>query len=74
VRVPEDISVTGFDDIELAMVTEPGLTTVHVPHREMGRLAADRLLGVLRRDGKLESAELKTEIRLRRSLGPVLAD
>ncbi|MEZ5872825.1 MAG: LacI family DNA-binding transcriptional regulator [Nitratireductor sp.] len=42
--VPGDVSVTGFDDIELAMLTEPGLTTVHVPHRQMGRAAAQLLL------------------------------
>lgn len=68
-RVPEDLSVTGFDDIELATVSEPELTTVHVPHRAMGRLAAQRLLEVLRGGGALRSAELETEIRIRASLG-----
>jgi LacI family transcriptional regulator len=46
-RVPEDVSITGFDDIELATVVDPPLTTVHVPHREMGREAARMLVSML---------------------------
>lgn len=42
--VPGDVSVTGFDDIDLAKVVEPPLATVHVPHRRMGQLAAKGLL------------------------------
>ncbi|WP_018700372.1 LacI family DNA-binding transcriptional regulator [Amorphus coralli] len=42
--VPRDVSVTGFDDIELARVVDPPLTTVHVPHRRMGAQAAEALL------------------------------
>ena len=68
-RVPEDISITGFDDIELAEVAEPGLTTVHVPHRRMGAAAARALLAV--RDGvtDCEGVELETHVVVRESLG-----
>lgn len=69
-RVPDDISVTGFDDIELAMLAEPALTTVHVPHREMGRRAASMLIQMVKQREAPESVELPTDIRLRRSLGP----
>ncbi len=69
-RVPEDISITGFDDIELAMLAEPALTTVHVPHREMGRRAASMLIQMVKHREIPESIELPTDIRLRRSLGP----
>ena len=43
-RVPEDISVVGFDDIQSAAFQNPGLTTVRQPLREMGKLAAETLL------------------------------
>lgn len=70
-RVPDDISITGFDDIELAMLADPALTTVHVPHREMGRRAASMLIQMVKKHEACESIELPTDIRLRRSLGPV---
>ena len=69
-RVPEDLSITGFDDIELAAIAEPALTTVHVPHREMGRRSALALLSMVRGEAPPESVELTTDLRLRASLGP----
>jgi len=67
-RVPDDISITGFDDIELAEVAQPGLTTVHVPHRRMGEAAARMLLAI--RDGTTdgEGIELETHVVMRESL------
>ena len=52
VRVPEDVSVTGYDDIPLAIDVVPALTTVHVPHEELGRTAV-RL--ALSREGHVTS-------------------
>jgi LacI family transcriptional regulator len=43
-RVPEDVSVVGFDDIQSAAYQNPGLTTVRQPLREMGLIAAETLL------------------------------
>jgi DNA-binding LacI/PurR family transcriptional regulator len=43
-RVPEDVSVVGFDDIESAAYQNPGLTTVRQPMRRMGQLAAETVL------------------------------
>lgn len=43
-RVPEDISVIGFDDVDSAAFHNPALTTIRQPLREMGRLAAGALL------------------------------
>jgi LacI family transcriptional regulator len=43
-RVPEDVSVLGFDDIQSAAFQNPGLTTVRQPLRDMGALAAETLV------------------------------
>ncbi len=50
-RVPEDVSVVGFDDIQGAAYQNPALTTVRQPLREMGRIAAETLLRRIRRSG-----------------------
>lgn len=60
--VPTDLSIAGFDDIELAQVVTPELTTVHVPHREMGRLAAKELVGMI--EDKREGVSRKLEVRI----------
>lgn len=44
-RVPEDVAVVGFDDVPQALNTDPPLTTVHQPLREMGETAARVLMG-----------------------------
>ncbi|MEX0337413.1 MAG: LacI family DNA-binding transcriptional regulator [Arenibacterium sp.] len=68
--VPGDVSITGFDDIELARIVQPELTTVHVPHREMGRKAADALIDMVERKvPRAISEELSTGVKLRDSLG-----
>ncbi|MCD9022896.1 LacI family DNA-binding transcriptional regulator [Cohnella silvisoli] len=45
IRIPEDISVTGFDDSEAAVMA--GLTTISIPRYESGYLAAKELLGII---------------------------
>lgn len=72
-NVPQDVSITGFDDIELARITSPPLTTVHVPHREMGRRAAQELVSMVERGSTGISVTLQTSLRLRGSLGPCTA-
>ena len=68
--VPGDVSITGFDDIEIALLAEPALTTVHVPHREMGRRAAGLIIQMLRSGEAEKPVRLPTDIRLRQSLSP----
>ena len=70
-RVPEDVSITGFDDIELAQVVYPPLATVHVPHREMGRQAARALVDMVHGATSIGSVDLSAEVCLRESLGDV---
>lgn len=50
-KVPDDVSVVGFDDIQNAAYQNPGLTTVRQPLREMGRVAAEILLRRINRPG-----------------------
>ncbi|PSL56006.1 LacI family transcriptional regulator [Saccharothrix carnea] len=71
-RVPEDLSVAGFDDIDLSRATRPALTTVRQPLQEMGRIAVTQLMRVL--DGHRPEAlhlELSTTLVVRDSTGPV---
>ncbi|MER6357478.1 LacI family DNA-binding transcriptional regulator [Streptomyces sp. NPDC001634] len=44
-RVPDGVSLAGYDDIPFARDLYPPLTTVHVPHEELGRLAVRTVLG-----------------------------
>ena len=46
-RVPEDCSVIGFDDVPLAAVSTPGLTTIRQPMEQMGSMAAEWVLDAL---------------------------
>lgn len=57
-RVPEDISLVGFDDIRPASLVFPALTTVLVPKEEMGQRAVARLLQLVNREGKGAEQEL----------------
>lgn len=68
--VPQEISVLGFDDIELAGAVDPPLTTIRVPHRRMGRMAAHLLIGWIRSGQRPESVQFDTDLISRASLGP----
>lgn len=70
--VPDDVSITGFDDIELASVVDPALTTVHVPHRAMGQAAADALVAMIERPSAAhEGKRLEAHVLERQSLGAI---
>ena len=70
-RVPEDISVAGFDDIEFAAVAEPSLTTIHQPRRELGQAAATALIDLLQGRTTPKRIRLETELVIRDSVAPV---
>jgi LacI family transcriptional regulator/LacI family purine nucleotide synthesis repressor len=44
IRVPEDVSLIGFDDLSFAAISAPPLTTIRVPKQEMGELAVRRVI------------------------------
>ena len=71
VRVPEDLSVVGFDDIEHATIVTPTLTTVRQPLAEMGRTAVSLLIRLLERQ-RFETlrVELATRLVVRESTAP----
>ncbi len=70
-RVPQDLSVVGFDDIDIAQHTNPPLTTVHQPIRQKGESAVRLLLSVVeRRDLHPEQLRLETRLIIRGSTGP----
>ena len=70
VRVPEELSVTGFDDIFPGSLFEPALTTVHQPMRLLGERACARLLDRIAQPGLPTQVELlPTELVLRKSCG-----
>lgn len=69
-RVPEDVSITGFDDLDLAKEIPPGLTTVHAPLKEMGRLTAAYLLDAAPTGEDVPHIELPAELVVRGSTGP----
>jgi LacI family transcriptional regulator len=70
-RVPEDLSVVGFDDTQIARVSSPALTTVRQPLQEMGKVAL-RTAMRLATDGEVDShhVELATELVVRQSTAP----
>lgn len=69
--VPGDVSITGFDDMELALLVDPALTTVAVPHRDMGQKAAQVLVDMVEKKSDARSVKLPTLVKLRGSLGAV---
>jgi LacI family transcriptional regulator len=60
-RVPEDISVMGYDDQELARYTHPPLSTLVLPNYEMGRRAAEALLDIAVHGKSLRAMTLKID-------------
>lgn len=70
VRVPEDISIAGFDDLDFASQIRPALTTVHIPVREIGIRAAEYLLARISGEPTPPSVEVPVGLMVRDTTGP----
>lgn len=67
IRVPEDVSVVGFDDIPVAAHVAPTLSTVHQDFPELGRRAVRLLLAQIRGEEAPQFGPLQTTLRIRES-------
>ena len=70
IRVPEDLSIVGFDDLPIAATTWPALSTVRVPATEMGRMVARAVASALDNGESIESRVVPTEFIVRESICP----
>lgn len=72
-RLPEDLALVGFDDIAMASVVVPSLTTVHIAQYQLGRLTGETVLEYLRgereEDSTAESTVFPVELVARESSG-----
>jgi LacI family transcriptional regulator len=71
VDVPRALSITGFDDLDLASHITPPLTTMRVPSAAMGRMAAEHLLARIAQRETSHAVALEVELIVRGSTGPV---
>ena len=74
IRVPQDISVTGFDNVKLSEFCYPALTTVHIPRERIGHIICDCLIPQAGRPASTEhEIVIDPEFVLRESTGPARA-
>jgi LacI family transcriptional regulator len=73
IDVPGEVSITGFDDLDIAAQVNPPLTTMRVPSEEMGRRAAEYLLDRLDERQPPERTRLDVTLVERGTTGPVPA-
>ncbi len=71
ISIPKDLSLIGFDDVDLAQVVHPALTTIRAPKYEIGQVAVETLLKQVQRSGSLppEQRMLGVELVIRKSCG-----
>ncbi len=70
-RIPDDLSIVGFDDIDLSPHFEPPLTTIAQPKQTMGTRAVEMILALLRDEGPVEDCVLPGRLVVRESTGIV---
>ena len=68
--VPRDLSIVGFDDLEIAHHLDPGLTTMRVPTEAMWHTAAERLIALLKNEPVPPVAPIDVTLVVRGSTAP----
>jgi LacI family transcriptional regulator len=72
-KLPEDLSIVGLDDIDLASRVTPTLTTIALPRYEIGKLAMNSLLNLIRSPAQLNNNQIvTTSLIIRKSTSRVL--
>jgi len=75
IRVPEDVSIVGFNDLEFCAVCNPALTTISIPRYDLARRAAEIVLEIIRGSGNRPAEpriDVGFELVVRGSTGPRL--
>lgn len=71
VAVPDDVSVIGFDDIFVAAMATPGLTTLTMPNQQIGQAGVELLLQLMNQpDQRRLTRELTSTLKVRQTTGP----
>jgi LacI family transcriptional regulator len=73
-RVPDDVSIVGFDDLPISALLTPRLSTVRQPAHDMGFRAASALFDLLDDEDSGAIGELPATVQLRDSVCPPAAD
>jgi len=71
-QVPDDVALVGFDDEDIASMVDVPLTTIAQPQYDLGRIAADKLMSLIRGE-KVESSLIQPKLVIRESCGAHLS-
>jgi DNA-binding LacI/PurR family transcriptional regulator len=69
IKIPEDLSIIGYNDFEISQMVEPPLTTIHVPIYDLGKVAAEIMLEQIKNPNEdTKQVILSTELLIRNSV------
>ncbi|MFI8607835.1 substrate-binding domain-containing protein [Pseudomonas sp. NPDC077649] len=72
IRVPTDLSITGFDDISFSAVSSPPLTTVRIGIADIGRISADNIVSLIEGKAVARQERIQVDLVVRESTAPPL--
>lgn len=74
IKIPDQLSITGFDNLPITEHLKPALTTIDVPSEAMGVLAAEAIVRRLKKGEKIKSRLLDAHLLVRHTTGPIKSD